>query len=76
MVNYTDICLVPRAAHSVHMRKQPDFKQALARTIQLKGRPGVLLRTGKHADIVEATRRFEIALRRDKYDYDHMFGQV
>jgi hypothetical protein len=35
MVNYTDICLLPRAAHSAHMRKQPD-KQALAQTIRLK----------------------------------------
>jgi hypothetical protein len=35
MVNYTDICLVPRAAHLVHMRKQTDM-QALAQTIRSK----------------------------------------
>ena len=31
------------------LRKQPDFKQALALTIQLKRRPGVLLKTLKDA---------------------------
>jgi hypothetical protein len=83
------------------MRKRPDFKRALVRTIKPKGNSGVSLetledvikfigsmkpwqqtrpywdrcaseilkaaRTGKRADIIEATRRLEIALRRDNY---------
>jgi len=83
------------------MRKVPNFKRALARTIKPKGDSGTSLETledvvkfigsmkpwqqtrpywdrcasevlkaaitGKRADIVEATRRLEIALRRDKW---------
>jgi hypothetical protein len=83
------------------MRKVPDFKRALARTIKLKGDSGTSLETledvvkfmgsmtpwqqtrpywdrcasgvlkaavtGKRADIEEATRRLQIALRRDNW---------
>jgi hypothetical protein len=84
---------------NARMRKRPDFKRPLARTIRLKGDHGALLETledvvkfigamkpsqqtrpywdrcareilkaassGKRFDVMEATRRFEIALRRD-----------